>query len=316
MAGSSARIARFLLRPHDLRPRLDETMPALPLTDAEARDLAAFLAPSAIDDVLAIDVAATYGAVTREADDVTTAPIDVLAIDGAAIARGRAHAERLGCPSCHAFGALWPAPAQGPRAAPDLAFARERLVPSALVRFLLDPSARSPGTVMPRVLTDVATARELAAFLLRAPLPELLNTAPATAPSFERLPLLDRPVMFDEVEARVLRRSCWHCHSDASLTYGDGGPGNTGGLGFAPREIDLSSYTHLMAGALDREGQRGSLFREVEGAPLLLRALLARHDEERGVIDPEVRGMPLGLPPLDAEQIQLVESWIAQGRPR
>jgi hypothetical protein len=29
-----------------------------------------------------------------------------------------------------------------------------------------------------------------------------------------------------------------------------------------------------------------------------------------------VRGMPLGLPPLEPEQIQLVESWIAQGRPR
>ena len=30
----------------------------------------------------------------------------------------------------------------------------------------------------------------------------------------------------------------------------------------------------------------------------------------------EVRGMPLGLPPMSLEDIQLVESWIAQGRPR
>ena len=30
---------------------------------------------------------------------------------------------------------------------------------------------------------------------------------------------------------------------------------------------------------------------------------------------PDRPGMPLGLPPLSAEQIQLVETWIAQGTP-
>jgi hypothetical protein len=29
-----------------------------------------------------------------------------------------------------------------------------------------------------------------------------------------------------------------------------------------------------------------------------------------------VRGMPLGLPAVGPEEIQLVESWIAQGRPQ
>jgi hypothetical protein len=38
--------------------------------------------------------------------------------------------------------------------------------------------------------------------------------------------------------------------------------------------------------------------------------------EERGQRHALVRGMPLGLPALTPEQVQLVESWIAQGRPR
>jgi hypothetical protein len=50
--------------------------------------------------------------------------------------------------------------------------------------------------------------------------------------------------------------------------------------------------------------------------PRLVRALLARHDEEAGAVSGAVRGMPLGYPPLSPEDIQLVESWIAQGRPR
>jgi hypothetical protein len=36
----------------------------------------------------------------------------------------------------------------------------------------------------------------------------------------------------------------------------------------------------------------------------------------RGAEPGRVRGMPLGLPPLSSEDIQLVETWIAQGHPR
>ena len=53
-----------------------------------------------------------------------------------------------------------------------------------------------------------------------------------------------------------------------------------------------------------------------DGTPRLVAALIARQKEEAGQIDPEVRGMPLGLPALTAEQVQIVESWIAQGRPQ
>ncbi len=48
----------------------------------------------------------------------------------------------------------------------------------------------------------------------------------------------------------------------------------------------------------------------------LVRALVARHDEENGGETSDVRGMPLGYDPLSREDIQLVETWAAQGRPR
>ena len=57
----------------------------------------------------------------------------------------------------------------------------------------------------------------------------------------------------DEVEARVFRRVCWHCHSDPDFARGDGGPGNHGGFGFDARGIDLSSYEGVLSGARDAE---------------------------------------------------------------
>ncbi len=280
-------IASYLLAPHDLRPGLRETMPRLPLDARAAADLATFLVPS---------------------PPPSHPPV---VADPAAVERGRELTLRLGCPSCHALGDLWPAPASGPAAAPDLRFARERMHERAIARLVRDPRALRPDATMPTLPMTERDADDLAAFVVRVELAPIVSTErPA------RLPLLERAVTFDEVQERVLRRSCWHCHADETLAYGDGGPGNTGGFGFAPREVDVSSYPQLMAGGLDASGQRASLFREVDGEPLLLRVLLARQDEERGVVSDQVRGMPLGLPALDAEQVQLVESWIAQGRPR
>ena len=53
-----------------------------------------------------------------------------------------------------------------------------------------------------------------------------------------------------------------------------------------------------------------------DGTPRLVAALMARHAEVAGEPNPEVRGMPLGLPPLPIEDIQLVVTWIEQGRSR
>jgi hypothetical protein len=91
---------------------------------------------------------------------------------------------------------------------------------------------------------------------------------------------------------------------------------STGGFGFKPRKIDFSSYQGIQSGGVDPQGQRVSLFAPTsEGLPRLVAALVARAREDAGHESDEVRGMPLGLPPLSAEQIQLVESWVAQGRP-
>lgn len=62
--------------------------------------------------------------------------------------------------------------------------------------------------------------------------------------------------------------------------------------------------------------QRRSMFTPAaNGLPMLLAVLLARQHEEAGESS-DLIGMPLGLPSMSPKQIQLVESWIEQGRPR
>jgi cytochrome c5 len=242
---------------------------------------------------------------------------------------GRALYRRNRCADCHAFsGSGMPLHAQSPylrrrskrgdqplapmALAPDLRFARQRLQPSAVVRWLMDPSALRPDTLMPKFNLSERDAQRLAAFVLLTPL-----APPSERPPVHRLPVLERKVTHAEVEKRVFKKVCWHCHSSAALALGDGGPGNTGGFGFAPRGLDLSSYRSIASGLVDARGSRQSVFaRNDAGVPFLVAALMARHEEVAGRPVPGVRGMPLGLPPLPVEDIQLVESWIAQGRPR
>jgi hypothetical protein len=293
----SSWVERFLLEPHDLRPGLDETMPRLPLGREQARDIAASLAP-------------------RDATEPERPSGDP--------ARGRALLEAKGCATCHRMSgvkALRAAPipvklsdarlAKAIRLAPDLARARERLLPGYFERWVAKPSAVDPDALMPDLPLTTAEARDLAAYVLTAP----LEATPPKQP-FQRLPLLTRPVPFAELKERVLRNTCWHCHADADYAIGDGGPGNTGGFGFPGRRIDLAEHDGVLSGFVDASGARKSLLAPGAGGESpLVRALLARHAEEAGRPVAGVLGMPLGLPALPAEDIQLVESWIAQGRP-
>jgi hypothetical protein len=129
--------------------------------------------------------------------------------------------------------------------------------------------------------------------------------------------VLARTVTYREVEERVLSVTCRHCHGNPDVAGGDGGPGNTGGFGFEPRRLDLSTYTSAGSGYVADDHQRHSVFEKTEdGTPLLVAALDARRREEAGQSVSVVRGMPLGLPAVSREDIQLVESWIASGRPR
>jgi mono/diheme cytochrome c family protein len=296
LAGIGRRLRRdwvqqFLLAPCDLRPALPATMPRLGLNHTEAQAIAAYLIP---------------------AEAPATAFTDEEASAGGALFRS------LGCSACHAFtGSDAPAGPRpdpsGPAAmvlAPDLALTRDRFQPGALAAWLR--GGDEPGRTMPTFPLDEAQARALAAYVLRA---RLSPRPPPAIPS--RLPPLTRTVGWHEVEIKVFRKVCWHCHSTPDYALGDGGPGNTGGFGFAPRGLDLGRLDGVLSGSIGDDGRRRSVFAPLPDAtPRLVAHLLARQHEEAGQAVPGLRGMPLGLPSLTAEEIQLVETWIVQGHPR
>jgi cytochrome c2 len=290
----------YLLHPHDLRPNLAQTMPRLKLSAEQARDIA------------------TYLTSTSTTPAAPANPV-VVSAEPAQIAHGKELLTARGCVGCHQVSGagLASPPKNDPVVrtlglAPDLRFARERAEPATLARWLLDPTKVKRDAAMPNLGLSVADARDLAAFLSFG---ELQAMPP---PRFERLPVLVRRVGFDEVNEQVFAVTCRHCHTNPDLAGGDGGPGGTGGFGFKPRKIDFSTYQSIQSGGVDAHGERVSLFAPTpgkEGLPRLVAALVARAREHEGQESDEVRGMPLGLPALSAEKIQLVESWVAQGRP-
>lgn len=289
-------LVRFLGDTHDLRPNLEPTMPRLALAADDIAAIAAFLSPTAEDAAPAVGDAG----------------------------RGRAVIEAKSCGTCHRLGAeALPAPglsvqldapalALAQRLAPDLAHARERMRPAALLGWLADPAAVKPGTEMPKIPMTEQELADVAAWVLQAP---VQPAEPAAIP--DRLPVLTRTVSYEEVDARIFHKTCRHCHSDPEQVIGDGGPGYSGGFGFPKRGLDLNSYEGVMSGSLDDAGQRASLFvKRADGTPRIIAHLWARHAEAAGKPVEGVRGMPLALPPLPAEDIQLLETWIAQGRKR
>jgi len=299
-------IRQFLLHPHDLRPSLVQSMPRLPLSEQQAADIAAFLT------------------------DGASPPEPALWLAGADAARGRELLDVKGCGLCHRMtgvaplqGAMLPVGvtvsdiARAVRLAPDLRFTRDRWTPSSLVAWLVDPQKVKTDTPMPKMGLSDVEARSIAAYVLTAQ----LSPAPV-APVPDRLPVLTRKVTYDEVATRVFRKTCWHCHGEPDFERGDGGPGNSGGFGFEGVGLNLSDYASTFAGFLDASGRRTSLFAPAQGArpgkdttSHLVAALLARQAEVAGQ-EPPVRGMPLGLPALTSEEVQLVETWTAQGRVR
>ena len=282
----------FLLAPHDVRPGLVAQMPRLALTRADAERLAAHLAPGAADEPTPARDISRGGTLYRalacgRCHRFTGATVD----DAVQHAAGREQTPEL---------ASW-------ALAPDLRHARARMTIDSLAHWIHEPRG-----AMPKLGVTPGDARSLAAFIAATPLAEPPKRQPP-----QRLPVLARDVTWDEVEARVFRNTCWHCHAVPELARGDGGPGNSGGFGFAPRGLDLSSYAGISAGSLDDAGERRSVFGKLaDGTPRIIAHLYARHIEEAGGVIEGVRGMPLGLPALPLEDIQLVETWIGQGRPR
>lgn len=286
-----------LLYPRDVRPALEATMPRLALSQEEAELVAAYLVPQERSEQRFPELA---------------------------VQRGAALFRTYNCDACHAFGERQAIPrtilaagaAQEPTRdalllAPDLLLTRERFQSGALVPWLLNPQALQPGTLMPNFNLKESEAASLAAFIWHAK-----GKAPEKPALGPRLALLDREVRWEEVFTTVIKTVCWHCHSSKEFALGDGGPGNTGGFGYPARGLDMSSYEAIQSGSFGPDGRRRSIFsKDEEGVPLLIRSMLAREEEERGH-QGETLGMPLGFPAMTREQIQLVESWIAQGRPR
>lgn len=290
-------IAGFLADTHDLRPNLVATMPRFRMPDADAEAIAAFLVADAEPEAPALGDAA----------------------------KGRSLLEAKGCMSCHRSSfvesvAAMPIPVELPadafaraqQLAPDLRFARDRMRPAELVAWIEHPRAMKPSTLMPELSLTREEALDVAAFIVEAPLRE---EEPTPVPA--ALPVTDEHVTWAQVYERVFGKVCRHCHSDPNEVIGDGGPGYIGGFGFAPRKLDLSTYQGAQSGSLDDDGKRRSVFKANEhGMPRIVAHLWARHSEVAGKPVEGVTGMPLGLPPLPVEDIQLIETWIAHGRPQ
>lgn len=162
---------------------------------------------------------------------------------------------------------------------------------------------------MTRLVSSRQEAQDLAAYVGDTPLAIPARERPTPPPP------LDRPVTYDEVAKRVFKKTCWHCHSQPDYARGDGGPGNTGGFGFAGKRVDLSSYESMLTGYVGDDGQRRSLYSTADGDSILLRVMFARHLEDFGETGP-VRGMPLGIEPVTVEDYRAVARWIADGHPR
>lgn len=302
----------YLRNPYDLRPHLTESMPKLPLTDAEL-------------DVLARGLKLT-----------PDAPLPKPSRER--LAKGQALFEAKTCTTCHLLGnqrfptqpeALFefkrPAISLHARA-PDLRHARDRLNRDVVVKVLLDPKTVNPRAQMPKLGLSRSEAELLADFVLATPLAEPIDDM------FERDISTSGPVRYEDVEARVFKKTCWHCHSNPDLADGDGGPGNTGGFGFKGLGLSFATYEEVMNGSIGPDGEYRSIFRlGTTGVPVLLEVLRRRvHENARDFVKPGLDGrretlalkedgplgMPLGLPALTAEDLALVEAWIAAGKPR
>ncbi len=302
-------IREYLDAPYDLRPHLDESMIRVRLSAVEKDDVVSYLSE-------------LNGA--KHASKTMATP------SAARIAKGRSLFERGGCASCHLVGnlelgsdytaAFYTAMKSAALLAPNLRHTKDRMTRDALVRFIADPQAVDPTATMPKPELDAGDIERIADFLLHGAV-EL--DAPDPPPTAAEIPLLDRKVSYDEVFDRVLGQICVHCHMNPDTNNGDGGPGNTGGLGWEGIGLDLETYDGARRGLL-RDGKRVSVLDAgADGQPPpLLQSLLRRHDEaaardarpaygdrETTALDADERpGMPMGLPPLGVDDMSLIKT--------
>lgn len=320
---SASYLIEYLMRPHDVRPHLEETMPRLPIDEGRARDLTAYLAS------------------LSPPAQIEAGP----APSAARVARGEALFVSKGCVACHTFGNRGfgdrPSGGELPEAArralgaaaalaPNLRYARVRMERDVMLAWIRDPSRVDPETRMPRPELTAEEALAVRDFLWLGDPGQPAPLRPPTRAAM--LEPVEREVSYAEVAA-IFARSCVHCHAHSGASVGELS-GRLSAFGFPRAELDLSSYEGVMRGVTRANGERVSLLDpEAEGeAPPLIARLLERHAEaQRDVVPPHrdplgpafgvstdgpMVGMPLGLPPLPAEDLRLLVTWIGRGAPR
>lgn len=301
-------LVAYLQDPHDVRPRLEETMPRLPVTEEDARSIVAFLRSSAGE--------------VEVSPSLTPTPANVT--------RGEEVFRAAGCAVCHEFGNRdfgfeLPPEALGGLArpaleAPNLRFVRERMDPDVALAWLLDPASVDPDTLMPKPGLSPEDALALRDFLYLGD-----PGQPAVLPSLPSSEAPSTPSRVRYADVRpVFQSSCIHCHA-----HTDGRAASA--FGFEPSSLDLSSAAGVRAGVLLPDGSRRSILEPDEtGTAPLIRRLLRRHEEAaRDVVAPRAdpmlpalrarpeaaSGMPLGLPPIGRDDLRLLASWVAAGAP-
>ncbi|MFI5299174.1 MAG: hypothetical protein ACHREM_13845 [Polyangiales bacterium] len=318
-------IASYLKEPYDVRPMLEESMfrHRLSATDV-TRVVRYFAAIAGVPDP------ATH---VQDLREPLMSDVNRRVRDGESLFMNR------GCPACHLFGNRkdgitgdgLPMPSIAARLAPNLRFARERTRPDVVIDWLLDPESIAPGTKMPKLTLTRDEAETIVDFMWSAdpqlePVPKLDPRATLTPPK-----PLTRTVTYAEMKERVLGKVCVHCHMNDHER--DNGPGNHGGLGYRGDGLSMRTYETLVRGVLERDGKRRSVLiaepgettppivlvmlqRKIEGARDQLAPL---HDHElphfpsAEDVRAEAPGMPLGLPAMSDEEIQILVTWIAQG---
>lgn len=271
-------VGGYLADPHDLRPRLDESMPRFDLDADERRALMVAFAAA------------------RVPAPATPAPTE------ANLATGEALFTSKGCVACHGYGARHPlAPLP---MAPDLAHTRARMSADGVAAWIADPSAISPSATMPKPELTAAETLALRDYILLADPAWAVATTSAVLPA-----AVTGPVSWAQVQERVFGRICVHCHMAPELNEGRAGPGNAGGFGWAATGIELQTRAGVMAVA---DKIPDALLRRRQE---VARDLVSPGQRPAVIERPALPGMPLGLAPIDDSDTALVLGWIAQGMP-
>ncbi len=273
-------VRSYLEDPYDTRPAMPETMVRLGA------------------DAASIESIVAWFTVRRRAVPASPAP------DPANIAAGAKLFAERGCTACHAFGGAFPGP--GIPAAPDLQHARDKMTDDALVAWIQAPSAFG-STTMPDLgltLPEAVAVRDYLVLADPRPRPSLATVASSVAP---RSPVAEP--RWEDVESHVFGTICVHCHMDPAQNEGRAGPGNAGGFGWPATGLELQTYASvrangpaILAALHRREGEAARDYVQPGEAPA-------------HVVRPEKPGMPLGLPPIQAADIAMVELWYARGAP-